>query len=157
GNPMALTCVPGRAHRAHRIAAILGLAVSILLGKHVSLAGGDDPPSAPAPAPSLDGRDLRLVVLVIIDQFPPDYLERYRRLFGPGGFRRLCDGGVWYQDASYDHAHTVTGPGNATISTGANPAAHGIVGDDWIDRRTGRVVGCVADTASPLVGVETST
>jgi hypothetical protein len=110
---------------------------------------------AQAAAQPADG-DLRLVVLVVIDQLRGDSLERYDRLFGPDGFRRLRDGGVWYQNAFFDHAHTVTAPGHATIGTGAHPAAHGIIGNDWIDRVTGRSVGCVADPASPVVGAEST-
>jgi hypothetical protein len=127
------------------------------IGASLTAAGAQEAAAPGAPAPSQGNGDLRLVVVVVVDQFRGDSLERYQRLFGPDGFRRLCEGGVWYQNAFFDHAHTVTGPGNATISTGAHPAAHGIIGDDWIDRRTGRSVGCVADPASPVVGVEGST
>ncbi len=36
----------------------------------------------------------RLVVIIVIDQFRGDYLERYHDEFGPGGFRNFTDHGA---------------------------------------------------------------
>ncbi len=36
----------------------------------------------------------KLIVVVVIDQFRGDYLERYRDQFGDGGFRLLLDHGA---------------------------------------------------------------
>jgi predicted AlkP superfamily pyrophosphatase or phosphodiesterase len=81
-------------------------------------AQGDAPSLAPAP-PSL-------VVLVTIDQFRADYLER----FGPqlrGGLARLMRGGAWFTDAHHDHAITETAPGHATLLAGRFPRSTGIM------------------------------
>ncbi len=94
------------------------------------------PTSAPATPP-------RLVVLISIDQFRPDYLTRFARHFGSGGFRRFLEGGAVYRNAAYSHLPTFTCPGHATIASGAHPAVSGIVGNRWFDRESGRVVGCV--------------
>ncbi len=101
--------------------------------------------------------ELRLVVVVVVDQFRGDALERYYPLLGTAGLRRLCEGGVWYQNAHYTHGHTVTGVGHATIGTGARPAGHGIVANEWVDRTSGARVGCVADAASQVVGTASET
>jgi len=108
-------------------------------------------------APSTPAEDLRLVVVVVIDQLRGDSLERYSPIFGDNGFRRLMESGVWYQNAHYTHAHTVTAVGHATVGTGASPSVHGIIGNDWIDRETGRGVGCVSDSSSPIIGTASET
>jgi predicted AlkP superfamily pyrophosphatase or phosphodiesterase len=100
---------------------------------------------------------IRLVVLVVIDQLRGDALRRFDPIFGSGGFRRLRDGGVVYENAHFTHAHTVTAVGHATIGTGASPAVHGLIGNDWIDRSTGRSVNCVSDAAYPTVGTASET
>ena len=61
----------------------------------------------------------KLVVIIVIDQFRGDYLERYRDQFGEGGFRLLLDHGAYFTDCNYDYANTRTAPGHATLLTGA--------------------------------------
>src|ERR1044072_2323033 len=76
----------------------------------------------------------KLVLLIAVDQFRYDYLERFGDLFGPNGLKRLLrDGASWIQ-ANYDHTPTYAAPGHATMMTGAFPAETGIVGNEWIDR-----------------------
>ena len=38
----------------------------------------------------------KLVVVVVIDQFRADYLERYRDQFGEGGFKLFLDHGAYF-------------------------------------------------------------
>lgn len=102
----------------------------------------EEPPAAPATPPP-EGTP-RLVVVVVSDQFRADYLERLDGLWS-GGIRRLLDEGVSFTDAHQAHAATDTGPGHATLATGAYPATHGVVGNDWFDRRLGWTINCVAD------------
>jgi hypothetical protein len=85
----------------------------------------------------------KLAVLVVIDQFRGDYLQRWGHLFGAGGFRRLMTQGAHFTDCHYPYANTMTGPGHATLATGCVPAKHGIVANDWYDRRSG-VVYCAS-------------
>ncbi len=84
----------------------------------------------------------RLVVVVVFDQFRGDYLARWAQHFGPDGFERLKREGVWYSDAHLPYACTSTGPGHASIATGAPPAAHGIIENDWYDRKAAARVYC---------------
>jgi hypothetical protein len=70
----------------------------------------------------------RLGVLVVLDQMPAWLFERSAPFFGDGGFGGL-DGATL--DAWYDYAGTETGPGHATLSTGAWPAVHGIATNTW--------------------------
>ena len=86
----------------------------------------------------------RLVVLVVIDQLTTEHLERYRPLL-TGGLGRLLRQGTLYRNGRFAFASTETGPGHATIATGAWPNVHGIVANQWVDRTTGAIVRCVED------------
>lgn len=100
-----------------------------------------DHPDAPPAGPG------RLVVVVVFDQFRGDYLARWAAQFGPDGFERLKREGVWYADAHLPYACTSTGPGHASIATGAPPSAHGIVENDWFQRTPSpRLVYCAEPT-----------
>jgi hypothetical protein len=85
----------------------------------------------------------RLVVLVYFDQFRGDYLARWSKEFGAGGFKRLMADGAWFQNCHYPYAYTVTAAGHASVATGCPPADHGVVGNDWYDRSTAKSVNCV--------------
>ena len=56
----------------------------------------------------------RLVLLIAVDQFRYDYLERFGDLFGPGGLRRLTRDGASWAECNYDHVPTETAPGHAS-------------------------------------------
>src|SRR5229473_3442955 len=56
------------------------------------------PVSAPARRAEHEESAPRLVVLVVFDQMRADYLERWRDLFGEGGFRRLERQGASFQN-----------------------------------------------------------
>ena len=69
----------------------------------------------------------KLVVIIVIDQFRGDYLERYRDQWGEGGFRLFLDHGADFTDCNYDYVNTRTAPGHATLLTGAYTNGHGII------------------------------
>ncbi len=95
----------------------------------------------------------RLVVVVVFDQLPEWALELYEPILPEdGGIKRLIREGVWYQDAWYPQAATVTAVGHSVISTGLTPRHSGIVGNGWYDPTTGRAVYCVADERHRTVG-----
>jgi predicted AlkP superfamily pyrophosphatase or phosphodiesterase len=93
----------------------------------------------------------RLAVVIVVDQMRADYLTRFAGLY-TGGFRRFLREGAVFTDAHHDHALTVTAAGHATISTGAYPSHHGIVGNEWYDRALHSKVYCTDDSASPILG-----
>jgi predicted AlkP superfamily pyrophosphatase or phosphodiesterase len=96
----------------------------------------------------------RLVLLIVVDQFRYDYLERFGDLFAPNGIKRLMRDGASWIETNYDHMPTYTAPGHATLMTGAWPAETGIVANDWPDRDTGKSVSSVSDTTATLFGGE---
>lgn len=94
----------------------------------------------------------RLVVVIVVDQFRYDYLERFGDLFTGGGFKRLISEGALFTNANYDYVPTFTACGHAAVFSGSNPAQNGIVGNAWFDRQSGKVRVMVADDSAHLVG-----
>jgi len=109
----------------------------------------DAPPAGPAEPP-------RLVVLIVIDQFPAWVLPKVQPHLAPAGLRRLFEQGAWFEQAYFPQAATITGPGHAMIATGALPAGHGIAGNVWYDRSIAspdaREVYCVRDDSVRIIG-----
>jgi predicted AlkP superfamily pyrophosphatase or phosphodiesterase len=110
------------------------------------------PASIPATFASAYNAHPKLVVVIVIDQFRGDYLERYRDQFGEGGFRLLLDHGANFTDCNYDYANTRTAPGHATLFTGAYSNGHGIVANEWWDADKKRMVTSVEDDDTKLIG-----
>ena len=93
----------------------------------------------------------RLVLVIVVDQFRYDFVERFRASFGQRGFRRLLDHGAFFTNAHYDYVPTFTACGHAAIFTGSVPAYNGIVGNYWFDRDAGRVRVMVSDDSTHIV------
>ncbi len=94
----------------------------------------------------------KLVVTIIVDQMRYDYLERGRDHFSNEGFRLLMERGAYMAFARYNYFPTITGPGHASYLSGTGPGLHGILGNDWYDKRTGKDLYCCADTNVVAVG-----
>ena len=107
--------------------------------------------SAQAPAPRPAPPEIRLVLLIAVDQFRYDYLTRFRDDF-TSGFKRLLTTGAVFTDANLEHYPTVTAIGHATMLSGATPSVSGIIGNDWYDRQTSTQVQSITDTTVKAVG-----
>ena len=94
----------------------------------------------------------KLVVVIVIDQFRGDYLERYHHEFIEGGFRLLMERGAYFPDCEYNYATLVTGPGHASIGTGTYTLGHGILANEWLDPKLGKRVTSVSDDTTLVVG-----
>jgi hypothetical protein len=108
---------------------------------------------APPPQPAAD-RDVRLVLLIAVDQFRSDYLTRFRADY-TAGLKRLRSDGAFFTDANLEHYPTVTAIGHATMLSGATPSVSGIIGNDWFDRESGATVTSVVDKTVKLLGSTT--
>lgn len=86
----------------------------------------------------------KLVVLLVVDQMRGDYVDKFRGQW-TGGLKRLVEEGAWFRDAAYPYAATETCVGHATISTGAFPATHGMIANEWWDRETQKKMTCTED------------
>ena len=93
----------------------------------------------------------RLILQITVDQLRGEIPRRYYDRLGEGGFRYLMDQGTVYLDAHHRHANTETIVGHTTLATGADPAAHGMVGNVWLDRGTGELTYNVEDAIYPLL------
>src|ERR1700759_3451524 len=50
----------------------------------------------------------KLVVILVIDQFREDYLQRYRSDFKPRGLRLFLDHGAYFPDCYYGYSNLLT-------------------------------------------------
>jgi arylsulfatase A-like enzyme len=93
----------------------------------------------------------KLVVVIVIDQFRGDYLERYHDQFVAGGFRVFMERGAYFSDCNYDYANTRTAPGHATLFTGSYTSGHGILANEWWDPEKKKRVSSVEDDTTKLL------
>ena len=98
----------------------------------------------------------KLVVGIVVDQMMVDYLYRFNACFSKEGFVKMMDKGTNCRNTQYNYVPTYTGPGHASIYTGATPSEHGIVGNSWFDRESGASVNCVTDSNYFSVGTESN-
>lgn len=94
----------------------------------------------------------KLVVGLVVDQMRWDYLYRFYSKFGNEGFKRLLKKGYSLNNVHINYVPTVTALGHASIYTGSVPAIHGIAGNDWTDKETGKNVYCTTDESVQPVG-----
>lgn len=73
-----------------------------------------------------------------------DYIDKFQSQW-TGGLKRLVREGAWFHDAAYPYAATETCVGHSTVSTGAFPATHGMIANEWWDRDQQKEVTCTTD------------
>lgn len=95
----------------------------------------------------------RLVVVIAIDQFRADYLQRFARYFESGGFNLLLQKGANFTEAYYRHSVTQTCAGHAVILTGSYADRNGVIANRWYDTASHKPQYCAADSAAQLIGV----
>ncbi len=97
----------------------------------------------------------RLVVLCGVDQLARWVFDAGRPFFAEdGGFAELQRRGATFTNCAFEHACTETGPGHATIGTGAPAALHGIARNRWYSPQSRRAVYCAGAAAAPLPGLD---
>src|SRR5215204_928212 len=97
----------------------------------------------------------KLVLFMVVDGFPQEQLVKYYDQYGERGFKLLLDKGAWYGNNHYSHATTYTGVGHATLLSCAHPYKHGVVGNDWLDKKTGERVYSTEDARYKYLDEET--
>jgi predicted AlkP superfamily pyrophosphatase or phosphodiesterase len=122
---------------------------SMLTGFFASLATAQSEPYKPLKTTP------KLIVGIVVDQMRYDYLTRFWDHYGDGGFKRLVNEGFNCKNNHYNYAPTTTGPGHASIYTGATPSIHGVIGNNWYDKEGGKIVYCTSDDAYNSVGTTT--
>ncbi|MCW5516748.1 alkaline phosphatase PafA [Muriicola sp. Z0-33] len=94
----------------------------------------------------------KLVVGIVVDQMRYDYLTRFWNHYGEGGFKRLVNEGFNCKNNHFNYAPTSTGPGHASVYTGATPSTHGIIGNGWYDKENNASAYCAGDDTQTSVG-----
>ncbi|MGF1559601.1 MAG: alkaline phosphatase PafA [Flavobacteriaceae bacterium] len=94
----------------------------------------------------------KLVVGIVVDQMRYDYLTRFWDHYGQDGFKRFINEGFNCKNNHFNYAPTSTGPGHASVYTGASPSMHGIIGNDWYDKEAGASVYCASDNTYESIG-----
>jgi Type I phosphodiesterase / nucleotide pyrophosphatase len=111
--------------------------------------------AASAPAAPAQPR----VVIVDIDGLRRDTLEsvylsgklpNFERILGEVRDGKGFGTAVWFENATSVFP-TVTMSGQASIFTGVTPARHGVPGNQWFDRASGRVIAYLTATGLPCV------
>jgi len=94
----------------------------------------------------------KLVVGILVDQMRQEYFFKFQDRYTEGGFKRLMKDGYMMKNAHYNYIPTYTGPGHASVYTGATPSMHGIIGNNWYVRNLNRMIYCAEDTTVNAVG-----
>lgn len=95
-----------------------------------------------AATPVAPANDDRIVVMISVDGLANFYLDDPKAQMPT--IRRLAQEGVRANGMKASNP-TVTWPNHTTLVTGASPAQHGVVGNNYLDRATGEVVRLIAD------------
>jgi predicted AlkP superfamily pyrophosphatase or phosphodiesterase len=99
------------------------IAAAVAFGCAAKRGGHETPPSAAVRTP-------RLAVIIAVDGLSWSRLSSWRPWF-QAGLKRLLDEGAVATECRYGHLNTETGPGHASIATGAPPRVHGIALNQW--------------------------
>tara|TARA_R110002073_G_scaffold233329_1_gene394506 strand:+ start:7020 stop:8672 length:1653 start_codon:yes stop_codon:yes gene_type:complete len=104
----------------------------------------------------VDNTKTKLVVGIVVDQMRYEYLTRFQKRFGQGGFMRMINDGYNCKNNHYNYVPTYTGPGHASIFTGTTPKYHGVIANGWYDKETKKNVYCAGDDSVTSVGTESN-
>jgi len=84
----------------------------------------------------------RCVVLISVDGLAGYYFDDPRAQMPT--IRELAKNGAWSDEMTCSFP-TVTWPNHTTLVTGAHPARHGVLGNNFLDRETAKPVGLIVD------------
>jgi len=92
----------------------------------------------------------KAIVVISFDQMRGDYPERFSRLWGEKGFKKIMNNGLYSPLCYFNHVSNVTCPGHAVLLTGSYPSQTGIVSNDFFDSPSGCTCYCTEDKSSPV-------
>ncbi len=91
----------------------------------------------------------RLVINIVAGSMRAEDMGRYAHNFSREGLGRLLTGGAVFNDSRYDYQQTTLPVSLATLSTGALPSTHGIIGERWYDYTSNRPVYLLSNLVNP--------
>ncbi|HTC66630.1 MAG TPA: alkaline phosphatase family protein [Candidatus Acidoferrum sp.] len=145
-------------YRASKIGAML-LFLVLPEGLPIAVQGSPAQTAAHKTSTKDAGRDFskpKLVVILVVDQMRGDYVDKFQHQW-MGGLKRLVNEGAWFHESAYPYGATETCVGHSTISTGAFPASHGMIANEWWDREQRKEVTCTADASVRNIAYEGTT
>lgn len=93
---------------------------------------------------------IRLVVIISISGLRPYDIETYSASIGDNGFKRLMQQSTYYNpNAICNYMTTSSASFYATMTTGATPNMHGIVGSQFYSVVDNGVISCIDDARYP--------
>lgn len=98
-----------------------------------------------------DSHQPRLVLQLVVDQLRGDLIHKHQQQFGTNGFNYLLSHGLNYHNTHHPHANTTTCAGHATIATGSYPSMHGVVDNEWYDRKSRQLIYCMEDLKASIL------
>jgi hypothetical protein len=105
-----------------------------------------------ATPPSAAPMTTRLAVVIAVDGLSWDRLQSWRPWF-TSGLKRLLDEGAVATECRYEHLNTETGPGHASLATGAPPRVHGIPLNQWyVPAADGKTMATIYSASQPASG-----
>jgi predicted AlkP superfamily pyrophosphatase or phosphodiesterase len=117
----------------------------VLLFLYSTIVSSDSFGQTPADKPAL-------IVGIVVDGLKYDWIQRYWNLFGEGGIKKLFKQGTIYTNATVPFLLADVASSSASISTGAPPAIHGIVGENWYNRLKREPANCTRDYLAKPTG-----
>ena len=118
----------------------IAIAAAFLAVAGLTACSSPQPRPVDAPRP---GTEPRLVVLLVIDQWPEWSFEVKRGAL-TGGFARLLREGEW-RIGEHPSAATITAPGHALLGSGEPPYRSGVIANEWWHRDLGRQLKAIED------------
>lgn len=94
----------------------------------------------------------KVVVGIVIDQMCYEYLYRFQNNYSKKGFKEIMKNGTNCRNVEYNYIPTYTGPGHASIYAGTTPSNHGIIANNWFERKKNKLVNCVGDNSVHSIG-----
>ena len=95
-----------------------------------------------------NGETPRLVINIVVGSMRSGDLDRYAANLTENGFRRIMREGITYTEAYYNFSSLSTASGLATLTTGANPSVHGVIGERWWSHTDASAVWLINDNKS---------
>jgi predicted AlkP superfamily pyrophosphatase or phosphodiesterase len=96
----------------------------------------------------------KLVVGIVVDQMRYEYLNRFEKHYSEDGIKKMINQGFNSKNTHFSYIPTYTAPGHATVFTGTTPANHGIISNNWYDKKINKTVYCVEDENTTSIGVD---
>jgi predicted AlkP superfamily pyrophosphatase or phosphodiesterase len=93
-----------------------------------------------------------LIIGIVVEQLRFDQVERFRDKLSENGIKKMINEGTFFRNASFDYMLTQSAPGFSTISTGTEPAYHGITSDSWYLPLKNEFIYCTKDASVNPVG-----